>query len=89
MKKIFAFFSLALLIACSGNDRDDDQINITNNPEAGDNAPVQTLSTEINDFIWEGLNQYYYWQSQVPNLADTKDDDSNAYITFLNSHSIF
>ena len=85
MKKIFAFFSLALLIACSGNDRDDDQINITNNPEAGDNAPVQTLSTEINDFIWEGLNQYYYWQSQVPNLADTKDDDSNAYITFLNS----
>ncbi len=85
MKKIIALFSLALIVGCSGDDRDDDQINITNNPETENNAPVQTLSTEINDFIWEGLNQYYYWQSQVPNLADTKDDDENAYINFLNA----
>lgn len=85
MKKIVALFSLAIVVACSGEDRDDDQINITNDPDTEDTAPVQTLSTEINDFIWEGLNQYYYWQTQVPNLADTKDDDENAYITFLNS----
>ena len=27
---------------------------------------------EINDFIWKGLNLYYLWQADVPNLADTR-----------------
>jgi len=25
---------------------------------------------EINDFVWKGMNAYYYWQSDVPNLGD-------------------
>ncbi|MEO9569890.1 MAG: S41 family peptidase [Polaribacter sp.] len=27
---------------------------------------------EIQDFVWKGMNAYYYWQSDVPNLADTR-----------------
>ena len=25
---------------------------------------------EINNFVWKGMNAYYYWQSDVPNLGD-------------------
>jgi hypothetical protein len=26
----------------------------------------------VQDFIWKGLNQYYLWQADVPNLADDR-----------------
>lgn len=31
-----------------------------------------TQNDEINEFIWQGLNTYYLWQSDVPDLADTR-----------------
>ncbi|MDC1237310.1 S41 family peptidase [Polaribacter sp.] len=27
---------------------------------------------EINNFVWKGMNAYYYWQSDVPNLGDSR-----------------
>ena len=27
---------------------------------------------EVNDFVWKGMNAYYYWQSDKPDLADTR-----------------
>ena len=27
---------------------------------------------EINDFVWKGMNAYYYWQSDVPDLRDDR-----------------
>lgn len=38
---------------------------------------------EVNDFIWKGLNLYYLWQADVPNLADTRfanQTDLNAFL---------
>ncbi|MDB9835701.1 S41 family peptidase [Flavobacteriaceae bacterium] len=63
----------ALLIGCDVQDRDDEIINISDtNPEL-----------EINDFIWKGLNQYYYWQEAVDSLADSKTKDKAAFAKFL------
>ena len=42
---------------------------------------------EVQDFIWKGLNMYYLWKDNVPNLDNSKDDDSNAYANYLNSYS--
>ncbi|MFK5959079.1 MAG: S41 family peptidase [Lutibacter sp.] len=42
---------------------------------------------EIQDFVWKGMNSWYNWQSGVPNLADSKNDDTNAYFSYLNSYS--
>ena len=36
-----------------------------------DDVPVPT-DLEIQDFIWKGLNLYYLWQADVPNLSDDK-----------------
>ncbi len=27
---------------------------------------------EVQDFIWKSMNAFYYWQADVPNLADTR-----------------
>ncbi len=28
---------------------------------------------QVNNFIWRGLNQYYLWQADVPNLSDERE----------------
>ena len=83
----FLTLSFLLLVKCSKKDIDDNDINIVSdvNIESSDSPPEITLSTEINDFIWKGLNQYYYWQSDVANLADSKATMESEYIALLNS----
>jgi C-terminal processing protease CtpA/Prc len=68
---------LALSISCS---KDDDDID---DPVTG----KVELNSEINDFIWKGMNYWYYYQSQVDDLADTKDDNQDNYYTYLNEYS--
>jgi carboxyl-terminal processing protease len=50
-----------------------------------DVAPPPNL--EINDFIWKGLNLYYLWQADVPNLSDDRFANQAALNTFLNGYS--
>lgn len=75
MKKIryilAAFIVLGLTFASCDNN--DDPIQSSNN-----------LDKPINDFIWKGMNSWYNWQPNVPDLANTKDDDQDAYNTYLN-----
>ena len=53
MKKLsLLFLSLLLLIVSCKKTDDDDDPNIIR---------LET-DLEISDFIWRGLNQYYYWQ---------------------------
>ena len=40
-------------------------------------------STPIQNFIWKGLNQYYLYQPQIPNLADNKFDSQLSLDGFL------
>lgn len=42
---------------------------------------------QINDFIWKGLNQYYLWQADVPNLADERFANQEALNSFLRGYS--
>ncbi|OAB28859.1 C-terminal processing protease CtpA/Prc, contains a PDZ domain [Flavobacterium fryxellicola] len=45
-------------------------------------------SLEIQDFIWKGMNQYYLWQADVPNLADDRFADQTALNTFLSGYPV-
>ena len=51
-----------------------------------DIAPPASL--EIQDFIWKGMNQYYLWQADVPNLADNRFADQTALNTFLRGYPV-
>ncbi len=41
----------------------------------------------VQDFMWQAMNFWYFWQSEVPNLADTKFSTNKAYDDFLKSES--
>lgn len=42
--------------------------------------------TEIQDFIWKGMNSFYFWQSNVPNLSDTRFDSQSQLNDFLQGY---
>ncbi len=47
---------------------------------------VQVASTvEINDFIWKGMNTYYLYKSDVPDLANDRFSSNSTYTDFLKS----
>lgn len=74
MKKHLIFFLfLSLFIIPFGCEDMDD------NP-----APSNLV---INDFIWKGMNLYYLWQADVPNLNDNKDNNQGQYYSFLKSYA--
>ncbi|MFD0778010.1 hypothetical protein ACFQZF_05490 [Flavobacterium myungsuense] len=42
---------------------------------------------KVNDFIWKGLNLYYLWQADVPNLSDSRFQYQKDLNSFLYSYS--
>lgn len=49
-----------------------------------DDDPI--ADTDIKDFVWKGLNLWYYWQGtdSAPDLADTRFATDTDYTNFLN-----
>lgn len=46
------------------------------------------INLEIQDFIWKGMNQYYLWQPDVPNLADDRFATQNELNAFLRGYPV-
>ena len=42
-------------------------------------------SSEINDFVWKGMNAVYLYKSEIPDLADDRFSTNEAYSNYLNS----
>ena len=75
----FAFFGLGLLLnSCNKNDDD------LGDPEIPEGPGNITLENEINEFIWRGMNYWYFWQEDQADLADDKFDNTDDFYTFLN-----
>jgi carboxyl-terminal processing protease len=73
----FLFFAIAGLFSCS--DQDD--------------VPQVPSGLQVQSFIWKGLNQYYLWQNNVPDLGDNRfanQGELNSYLQTKGSpESIF
>ena len=41
---------------------------------------------EVQDFIWKGLNLYYFWQEDVPDLANDRFSNQGQLNNFLNNY---
>lgn len=46
------------------------------------------INLEVQNFIRKGLNLYYLWQADVPNLADTKFANQTELNTFLKGYPV-
>ena len=79
MKKVFfLLFSLALVLSsCSS----DDSNNIENpNP----NPPVaEDPDVAVQSFMWSAMNLWYFWQEEVPLLADDRFSTDEEFVNFL------
>ncbi len=76
--KIGIILFLFATISCSK----DDEITI---PRSVD--PDPSAGVGVQDFMWKAMNYWYFWQAEVPNLADDKfpvtAEGSEAYTQFL------
>lgn len=52
--------------------------------DADADAIKNAVPDEINDFVWKAMNSWYYWQSNVANLSDSKTASTNSYANFIN-----
>ena len=74
MKKIW-IYSLILILSISFVSCFDDQ----------DDNPIPDI--EVKDFVWKGLNLWYFWQQDVPDLLDDRFTTDAEYTAYLNSFS--
>ncbi|MEM1257209.1 MAG: S41 family peptidase [Bacteroidota bacterium] len=79
MKKILVIFLLGIfLYSC---DNDDDGIQNGNTPDP------TTNDVTVQNFMWQAMNLWYFWQDQVPDLADTRFSTDQEYTEFLQSEN--
>jgi C-terminal processing protease CtpA/Prc len=73
IKKLLFLFVATSVVTVSCTDQDDNLFSVPAN-------------IEVQDFVWKGLNLWYFWQGEVADLADSKVDDAEAYIAFLQGY---
>jgi C-terminal processing protease CtpA/Prc len=74
MKKVIKSLSISLLVAFAFQScQDEDDV-------------AAPMNIEVQNFVWNGLNLYYLWQADVPNLSDTKFKNQAALNTFLSGY---
>ena len=50
-----------------------------------DNNNIPT-NIQVQNFVWKGLNAFYFWQQDVPNLADDKFSSQEQLNSFLEGY---
>ncbi|UII75526.1 S41 family peptidase [Flagellimonas sp. HMM57] len=77
MKKYFLLV-LGLSLFIVGCSDDDDGITNTDTPD-----PTPGADVTVQNFMWQAMNLWYFWQAEVPNLADNRFSNDTDYTTFL------
>ena len=52
-----------------------------------DNDDNGALASEINDFVWKGMNAAYLYKQEISDLDNNSFDDSEEYASYLNSYN--
>ena len=52
-----------------------------------DNDDNGALASEINDFVWKGMNAAYLYKQEISDLDNNSFNDSEEYASYLNSYN--
>ena len=52
-----------------------------------DNDDNGALASEINDFVWKGMNAAYLYKQEIPDLDNDRLNDSEEYASYLNNYT--
>ena len=52
-----------------------------------DNDDNTISANQINDFVWKGMNLFYLYKDNIPNLANDRFFSDDEYADYLNSFS--
>ena len=93
LKLVTSFFlSLSLLVftfqGCKKDPIDSEDSSLSSNGDSDDNLISLEGDLQISDFVWKGLNEFYYWQEEVNALSDTLLQDSKAYAKYINNNLV-
>jgi len=69
LKALIVLFIVSLLTISCFEDHDDTSIS----------------ASEINDFVWKGMNIFYLYKENISNLANDRFSSDGEYATYLNS----
>lgn len=78
MKRFLYIFCISLSLLYTSCD-DDDPIN--------EEIPDEVLNQDIENFIWGGLNLFYLWQEEVPDLSDQRFRSQEQLNDYLEGYS--
>ncbi len=82
MRKYHALFLGLILLFSACSKDDDDGVDGPGGPD-----PEPTADVVVQDFMWKAMNTWYFWQANVPDLADDRFTNDEDYTTFLQSES--
>ena len=74
MKNIIKLSALSIILFFSSCTKDD-------------NIIEPSVNDDINYFVWKGLNAYYLWQKDIPNLADNRFANFDELYTYFRGFS--
>ena len=91
--KFFGRFTLKLsvifiliFVSCSKEKDSNETTENLANIDSDDIVISLEGALQISDFVWKGLNQYYYWQEQVSDLNDRKALNASEYAKYINNN---
>lgn len=76
MKKYIVLF-LGLALLQTGCSNDDDGV-----APSGPN-PLPNANVDVQNFMWKAMNIWYFWQADVPDLADDRFSTSEQFTGYL------
>ena len=81
MKKYLLFFIGLSLFLTSCNKNNDTQF--AEEIEENVTGPETEIDVTVQNFMWQTMNTYYFWQSDVADLGDYRFDSNDDYVSYL------
>ena len=83
--KNYLLILLFLVVVISSCNKNDDTP-VIEEEKVEEEEVIEEVDITVQNFMWQTLNAYYFWQESVSDLADNRFSTESEYVTFLTSN---